>query len=464
MSFLDVVRGARSAGRMLSVTHERDVASDLQRVIEIPVTTACYLLTVVEGPDQGKTFRLDGARPGRVLVGQSPACEIRLTDPLVSRRHAALDVTDRELRLTDLGSTNRTYANGLVVCEVLLRGGEVIRIGATTLRVDMVGEEAAVALSTATRFGRVIGASVEMRRIYPLCERLAGSEIPVIIEGETGTGKEVLAESIHDASPRAQGPFMVFDCTAVPPNLVESELFGHERGAFTGAISQRRGIFEQAHKGTLFIDEIGDLDLSLQPKLLRALQRSEIRRVGGDRWIPLDVRILAATRRDLDREVAAGRFRDDLFFRLAVARIELPPLRQRRGDILHLAEHFWNELGGAPGSLPHDLAQSYEEYAWPGNVRELYNAVVRRLALGDLGPLPTSTRPPPMEGTSTDAIDEVLALGLPLPRARQRIVEEFERRYVERVVEAHGGNVSRAAAASGIGHRYFQKIRARLNK
>src|SRR5262249_18069079 len=156
--------------------------------------------------------------------------------------------------------------------------------------------------------------SVEMRRLYPLCDRVAQSDIPVVIEGETGTGKEVLAESIHAASARANGPFMVFDCTAVPPSLVESELFGHERGAFTGAVAQRRGIFEQAHGGTLFIDEIGDLDVSLQPKLLRAVQRSEVRRVGGDKWIPVDVRILSATRRDLDREVAAGRFRDDLFF------------------------------------------------------------------------------------------------------------------------------------------------------
>jgi transcriptional regulator with GAF, ATPase, and Fis domain len=197
--------------------------------------------------------------------------------------------------------------------------------------------------------------------------------------------------------------------------------------------------------------------------LLRALQRSEIRRVGGDRWLPLDVRILAATRRDLDREVAAGRFRDDLFFRLAVARIELPPLRQRRGDVALLAAHFWTELGGGAESLPHDFAQRFEEYPWPGNVRELYNAVVRRLALGDLGPI-VSNRASIPEGAPIDAIEQILAQGLPLPRARQQIVDEFERRYVERVVQAHGGNVSRAAKASGIGHRYFQKIRARLAK
>jgi transcriptional regulator with GAF, ATPase, and Fis domain len=193
-------------------------------------------------------------------------------------------VTERELHLTDLGSTNRTYASGFAVVEAYLRGGEVLRLGNTVIRVDRVEEECDVPLPRATRFGRVVGSSVEMRRLYPLCERVAASRLPVVIEGETGTGKEALAESLHEMGPRAAGPFMVFDCTAVPPNLVESELFGHERGAFTGAVSARKGVFEQAHRGTLFIDEIGDLDLSLQPKLLRAIERSEVRRVGGDRW------------------------------------------------------------------------------------------------------------------------------------------------------------------------------------
>jgi transcriptional regulator with GAF, ATPase, and Fis domain len=314
-----------------------------------------------------------------------------------------------------------------------------------------------------------------MRRIYPLCERVAASRIPVIIEGETGTGKEALAESLHEAGPRASGPFMVFDCTAVPPNLVESELFGHERGAFTGAVSMRKGVFEQAHGGTLFIDEIGDLDVSLQPKLLRAIERSEVRRVGGDRWIPVDVRILSATRRDLDKEVQAGRFRDDLFFRLAVARIELPPLRARRGDVSVLAHHFWRELGGDEGAVPYELLLQYEAYSWPGNVRELYNAVARRLALGEVEPGRGAAPPPSSSSSSSgvepvptarsgDFIEEVLAEKLSLPSARQRVVDELERRYVERIVALHGGNISRAAAASGLAHRYFQKLRARLAK
>jgi transcriptional regulator with GAF, ATPase, and Fis domain len=449
---------------MRLVTDQDDVATELQRALDASAGgSATFVLTIIEGVDRGRTFTLDGSQPSRVFVGQSPACEFRLTDPLVSRRHLALDLTDRELRITDLSSTNRTFANGIVVSEAYLRGGEVISIGSTIIRVDMVEQTTAAAtVSSATRFGRLIGSSVEMRRLYPLCERIAQSEIPAVIEGETGTGKEVLAEAIHEQSPRAGGPFVIFDCTAVPPNLLESELFGHERGAFTGAVQTRRGVFEQAHGGTLFIDEIGDLDLSLQPKLLRAVQRSEVRRVGGDKWFPVDVRILAATRRDLDREVQAGRFRDDLFFRLAVARVELPPLRQRRGDIAVLAQHFWKELGGSTTKLPYDLAQRYEAYAWPGNVRELYNAVSRQLALGDVGPTVPWSSEAPTESASGDVIEHILQENLPLPRAREKIIEEFERRYVERIVEAHGGNVSRAAAASGIGHRYFQKLRARL--
>ncbi len=437
------------------------IPTELQAALDA-AGTGCFVLTIVEGPDQGQSFTLDGARPSRVLVGQSPACELRLTDPAVSRRHFSLDVSEGELRLIDLGSTNRTFANGIVVSEGFLRGGEIVRVGSTAIRVDRVEQKGAATIPAATAFGRVIGSSLEMRRLYPLCDKVAKSDIPVVIEGETGTGKEVLAESIHAMSARAAGPFIVFDCTAVPPNLVESELFGHERGAFTGAVQQRRGVFELAQGGTLFIDEIGDLDIVLQPKLLRAVQRSEVRRVGGDRSFPVDVRILAATRRDLDHEVQAGRFRDDLFFRLAVARIELPPLRHRRGDVQVLASHFWSELGGSAGGPPPDLVQRYDAYAWPGNVRELFNAVARRIALGDADPAARSVADERGAASPTDNLTEVLSENLPLPRARQKVVEELERRYVERVVEAHGGNVSRAAAASGLGHRYFQKLRARL--
>jgi DNA-binding NtrC family response regulator len=423
---------------------------------------SAFTLLVVEGPDRGAELKVDGSAPSRVLVGQSPACALRLTDRLVSRRHAALDLTERGLRLTDLSSTNGTFVNGLLVIDGFLQGGELVRVGDTSVRVEACGEAVPGSISSAMRFGRLIGGSVEMRRLYPLCERIAQSSMPVLIEGETGTGKEMLAEALHECGPRAAGPFVVFDCTAVPPNLLESTLFGHERGAYTGAVAARKGVFEQAHTGTLLIDEIGDLDLALQPKLLRAIERSEVQRVGGSGFVRCDARVLCATRRDLDREVAAGRFRDDLYFRITVARIELPPLRQRAGDIDLLCRHFWRALGGE-GPVPTELLRRAEDYPWPGNVRELYNAVVRWRALGDLGlsevAAPVAPLQPPPQ--VRDLIEDVLALDLPFPASRDRIMSEFERRYVERVLALHGGSVARAAEASGIARRYFQIIRAR---
>jgi two-component system, NtrC family, response regulator HydG len=314
-----------------------------------------------------------------------------------------------------------------------------------------------------------LGGSFEMRRLYPLFARLANTDVPVVIEGETGTGKELLAESLHEDGPRAAGPFIVFDCTAVAPNLIESELFGHERGAFTGAVSARKGVFEQAHGGTLLIDEIGDLPPPMQPKLLRALERSEVRRVGGERTIKVDVRLLAATRRNLDREVQAGRFRDDLFHRLAVARLELPPLRRRKGDVITLAHACAVQMGGTAAALSESLLRTWDEYAWPGNVRELRNAVARRLALGDLSVLEDSFQagaPPPgaPHHEDTGVLERIVAQGLPLNVSRHRVLEELERRYVERVLAEHGGNVTRAAEASGIARRQFQRVKGRLRK
>ena len=425
-----------------------------------------FTLRVISGPDVGATFDIPPSHPSRVLVGQSQSADFCLHDREVSRRHLGLDVADGRLRLADLGSSNGTRVNGVSVVEALLEGGERVDLGGTSIAVQRSERATDSPLSTATGFGKTVGASPAMRRLYPLCERLAAASVPVVIEGETGTGKEVLAESLHEMGPRAGGPFAVFDCTAVPPNLVESALFGHERGAFTGATEARRGVFEEAHGGTLLIDEIGDLDVELQAKLLRALERSEVRRIGGKSWIRVDVRVLAATRRDLDQEVAAGRFRDDLFYRLAVARIELPPLRHRAGDVDLLARTFWKRLASAGEAAPEDFFARLASYTWPGNVRELFNAVSRRVALGDLGDMDgTFARPPSSSASANalggDAIASILAENLPFPRAREKLVEAFERRYVEDVLQRHGGNVARAAAASGIARRYFQIIQAR---
>ncbi|HEY8072544.1 MAG TPA: sigma 54-interacting transcriptional regulator, partial [Labilithrix sp.] len=270
-------------------------------------------------------------------------------------------------------------------------------------------------------------------------------------------------------SARAAGPFVIFDCTTVNPNLLEATLFGHEKGAFTGAESAKPGVFELAHGGTLFIDEIGDLDVALQAKLLRALQSAQVQRVGGTRWIQTNVRIISATRRDLEKEIQVGRFRDDLYFRLVVARIELPPLRERRDDIPVLARAFWTNLGGDSATFSTSLLAGLDDYAWPGNVRELHNFVAQRLALGDLAPQKDirSTLPPAPSSSaaSSSSLDEVLARVLverqPFARARERVTFEFERRYIEWALAEHGGNVTRAAEACGIGRRYFYVIRSR---
>jgi transcriptional regulator with GAF, ATPase, and Fis domain len=307
-----------------------------------------------------------------------------------------------------------------------------------------------------------------MRRLYPLLERLALSDVPVVIEGETGTGKEVVAEALHERGARAAGPYVVFDCTAVAPTLVEAQLFGYEKGAFTGAVTARPGVFEQADGGTLLIDEIGDLDLALQAKLLRAVQRGEVQRLGSTRWTKVDVRLLAATRRDLEREIQAGRFRDDLYYRLCVARVALPPLRERAGDVELLARSFWGHLGGT-GTLPEELEEQLTAYGWPGNVRELFNVIARRVALGDLAVAPRpsvtadqgSSPPEVVSRSERDIIDDVIQRALPFAKARQHVLDAFIERYVAWVLDQHGGNVTRAAAASGIARRYFYVLRSR---
>lgn len=457
-----------SAGNYYNPLANDEVTTLLQNSFDPSPLPEPFRLSVVEGPDAGKVFALDGTQPSRVLVGTAAACPVRLADRTVSRRHVALDAVGRRVRITDLGSTNGTTVNGISVTEAFLEGGEVVTVGATSFRLDRETNGARVQLGSGVQFGPVLGASTEMRRLYPLCERLAHSDVPVLIEGEPGTGKDLLAEAIHHEGSRAGGPFIVLDCSAVPSNLLEIELFGHEAGAFGGVPVARPGAFEQAHNGTLLIDEVGELDLALQPKLLRALERQEIRPFGSQRLLRVNVRVIATTRRDLDREVQAGRFREDLLQRLAVARIDLPPLRQRRGDVALLVRHFCRELQGDETMLSKELRRSWEDYAWPGNVRELRNTLARHLALGELATLTQQSGPAAAQAQlhpreeSQDIFER--ALGLPLGEARQAVVAEFERRYVERMLQSHGGNVTRAAESAGVARRYFQILKARVAK
>jgi len=410
-----------------------------------------FRITVIDGADKGKSLVVDAGSAPQV-AGKSAAGQLVLADARVSRRHVSFDASGGQLRVTDLGSTNGTFVNGVRIGEVFLQGGESVALGGTVLRVDRAVAPPSM-LGRAEGFGRLLGASPAMRRLYPILERLAASNVPVIVEGETGTGKELLSESLHEAGPRRAGPFVVLDCGAVVPSAVEEILFGVEgKGS--------RGVFEQAHEGTLLIDEVSAMPVDLQSKLLRAIERGEFHRVGGNQWVKVDVRVIATTTRDVEKEVEAGRLREDLFFRLAVGRVEVPPLRRRQGDVELLANHFARRSGGPEAVVPPDFLRRYEGYGWPGNVRELQNVVARRLALGEADADPASVRGE-QEGAPEHAFRWALEQNLPFTSARDLVLSEFQRAYVERVLAEHDGNVSRAAIASGIARRYFQILRAR---
>jgi len=405
-------------------------------------------VVVVDGPDRGKTFV-----PTRHLlrVGSHPDADVVLTDPTVSREHCELAVREDRIRVRDHGSTNGTFVEGVRVHDVEIGPGTLLRFGETTVRVTTADETVQVPLSTHDRFGGLLGTSARMREVFSILERVAPTDTTVLLEGESGTGKELAAEGVHEASERSEGPFVVFDCGAVPHDLAESALFGHVRGAFTGAVSDRRGVFEEADGGTLFLDEIGDLVSDLQPKLLRALERREVRRVGDEETRRVDVRIVAATNRSLEAEVHAGRFREDLYYRLAVVRVTLPPLRARPEDVPMLVEHFLRLLApeGKPApTISGQLLGALGARPWPGNVRELRNVVERAISLAGLdsfGGAPAKAGIAP----STDA-----ELRLPLHEAR----EAFDRRYVEAILRRNGGNVSAAAREAGVDRKLIHRL------
>ena len=401
-------------------------------------------LVVTEGPDAGARFVLSPSHPSPLLVGQSATCDFRLGDRSISRRHAAIDASSWPVRVRDLGSTNGTFVNGAAIVEALLVGGETLRFGDTTLVAEPRAAAARAKLPERSRFGRVLGDSAAMRRLYPLCDRLAASAESVLIEGEPGTGKELLAESLHEEGPRAAAPFVVIDCALGAGDLARRQ---RERG---GAFEQ---LVAQAANGTLLLDEPGELDAPLQRALARALASS-----------PGTARILVATRKNLDLLVQLGRFREDLYALVSAARIELPPLRARQGDVSHLAHQFWIESGGQEGAFPADAIARAETQTWPGNVRELRELVSKLLVPGaDAG-----VAPPGNKGSAIDrsaelsaVVDELLQEDVSYSGARRRLLVEFEQRYVERMLVAHKGNITRAAAASGLARRNFQLIRAR---
>ena len=451
-----------------------------------------------------------------ITIGGLADSDIVLTDDTVSRRHCQVTQEADGYLLTDLGSTNGTFVDDVRVREAYLQPGATLRVGKTELRFDAVEEQHVVRPSARKRLGALIGQTRRMREIFHIVERIAPTSATVVVEGGTGTGKEVVAKTLHALSNRAQGPFIVVDCGAVPDNLIESELFGHEKGSFTGALMTRRGLFEMASGGTIFLDELCELGLDLQPKLLRVLEQREVRRVGSNRPIRVDVRVVAATNCNLEEEVRARRFREDLFYRLSVVRVFLPPLRERREDIALLAEHFLAHEGfnrAMDGSrrvqcIEPEAMEALMAHSWPGNVRELLNVLERAcsfaqgdsIGLADLsgrvgdssgaalrslfpgdhlpahGPEPAGAGAPlglsalvePARGVEAGA-----SAGQPVSQdppslpslqsmtfkdAKEEWVSSFERDYILHLLVRNKGNISHAARESDIDRKYFRKL------
>ncbi|RMH43498.1 MAG: FHA domain-containing protein [Deltaproteobacteria bacterium] len=424
----------------------RDVALRVRRV----------RFDVTAGPSAGARAELSGRR---LAIGSHPSNDLVVVDPKVSRFHLRIEASDRGLRAIDTNSANGTAVNGVRVRDAYLDDGAVIAIGDSQIAVRRLDGDVEVELSADDRFGDAVGRSVAMREVFALARRAAATHMPVLLLGETGTGKDVIARAIHAHSPVGRGPFVVFDAGAVAPTLIESELFGHVRGAFTGADSDRPGVFERATGGTLFIDEIGELPLHLQPKLLRALEARRIVRVGDTREIDVHPRIVAATHRDLRALVDQGAFRSDLYYRLAVLPIEIPPLRERREDIPLLAGHFLRDLLDAGGRDPRWLLPHLEEafaslahHDWPGNVRELRNAIERAAALADPAALARDGLTQLVELRASVA--RTRRAWLPLEQARA----QFDREYLRDLVDAHGGDLRAAAATAGIHPKSLERL------
>jgi transcriptional regulator with PAS, ATPase and Fis domain len=412
-------------------------------------------ITVVQGPDAGLTVEIAGKA---LRIGTAADNDLVLTDTTVSRRHCAIEPTEAGISIRDEGSTNGVLVGGMRVFNAVIAGAVHLQLGESTLAITPLTETVDREQAATDRFGDLLGNSPRMRELFADLERIAPSDVAVLIEGETGTGKELAAESIHRASLRANGPYVVFDCSAVAPSLAESELFGHERGAFTGAVSSRPGVFEQADGGTIFLDELGELPKDLQPKLLRVLEKREVRRVGGQRTLPVNVRLIAATNRNLAAEVQHGNFREDLYFRVAATHVYLPPVRDRMEDLQMLIEHFLARAQ-PPRSLadvPPPVWDMFRAHRWPGNVRELNNAVQRLLVTPERALRPSTPSEPPK--SSISGLTPAAAAIVPLRIARREAGESFEKAYLEALLARTSGNVTRAAAIAEVSRQMIQKM------
>ncbi|MCS6912763.1 MAG: sigma 54-interacting transcriptional regulator [Myxococcales bacterium] len=432
---------------------------DLPKTRLEPIVPTVHLsqckLVILRGPQRGREFII--ARDV-IRVGKNEDNDLVLTEETVSRVHFEIVRDAKGYLLRDLHSTNGTFLDGAEIREAYLRPGSVITAGTVQLKFQPYEERIEILPSEKESFGPLLGRSLRMREIFGLLERIAPTEATVLIEGETGTGKDLVAHTIHQHSRRREGPFIVVDCGAVAPNLIESELFGHEKGAFTGATTTRQGAFELAHTGTLFLDELDELPLDLQPKLLRVLEQREIRRVGGSRTLKVDIRVIAATKHDLRREVERGKFREDLFFRLSVVPVRLPPLRERKEDLPLLARSFLSRIAGEGGQVPQlddRFLNMLMAHDWPGNIRELRNVIERGVVLGEprLIDMPSS-------GHSDHAAEPMpeFDANLSYRQNKERWEDAFERRYLRWLMLRSDRNISRAAREADMDRKYLHKL------
>ncbi len=459
---------------MSEKSHESHTQLLTQEEVKDVISLRKCQLLALDGPAKGTKIDLNTRKITR--LGKKEDNDLCLDDPTVSRYHAEIHFTADSYLLKDLGSTNGTMINGTKVREAFLSPGDILTVGNSSVEFQTFDERVRIEPSTSTSFGEAVGKSRKLRQIFGILERIAPTLATVIIEGETGTGKELIAQGIHDNSLRKAKPFVVFDCSSVSPNLIESELFGHVKGSFTGAIKDRKGAFESANGGTLFLDEIGELSLDLQPKLLRALEQREIKRVGSTDVVKLDVRVICATNRDLKKEVESGHFREDLYYRLSVVKVYLPPLRQRAEDIPLIVEKILtasrfnkNPDGGfRVARVEDDALKLLQRYQWPGNVRELANVMERAVSFSESETLVAShlnavfsemeNSQPAEEEAESAALSQVVDTSLPFKEAKQRILDVFEKQYIEILLLEHNGNVSKAARAAQIDRKHMRNL------
>jgi DNA-binding NtrC family response regulator len=416
-------------------------------------------LAVTAGPDAGKEVSTDKER---LRVGSHSSNDLVLTeDRTVSRHHFEIQYTERGYLLIDLNSTNGTFLEGRRIERAYLTSGSQVRAGSTTVQFAPIDEELTVEPDREGELNGMVGQSLKMRQIFGLIKKIAPMDVSVVIQGETGTGKELVARAVHENSSRKKGPMVVLDCGAIPPNLIESELFGHEKGAFTGAVSSRPGAFERANGGTIFLDELGELRMDLQPKLLRVLENREVRRVGGNDVIEIDVRVIAATNRDLVKEIQAGNFREDLYFRLSVINIQLPPLRQRRDDIPIILRRALNDPDAMAKHGPKRFSAAalrvLAGYNWPGNVRELMNVLSHVLTFSEGEEIDIHHLPARLQGSQKDSpvpFNEHLSF----KDAKEQLLENFEREYISQLLRRCEGNISRAARESGLHRKSIERL------